>query len=84
MSALPPELENGITAMDSICDVLDLARQYQIPAAAIAMNKTTTAATQYLRAEAFWVAAGNTATDFPDSESRFSRCKSVRMSAACW
>lgn len=77
MSALLPELENGITAMDSICDVLDLARQYQIPAA-IAMNKTTTAATQYLRAEAFWVAAGNTATDFPDSESRWVQFRFMR------
>src|SRR5258708_28307374 len=68
--------------MDSICDVPALARQYQTPVAAMAMNKTTTAATQYLRAEASWVAAGNIATDFPDSVSRVRRFESARGSEA--
>jgi hypothetical protein len=66
VSALPPTLAKGMTAMDSICVVPALPRQYQIPAATIATNKTATATTQYLRAEACWVAAGNTAPDFPD------------------
>src|SRR5258708_40215025 len=68
--------------MDSICDVPALARQYQTPAAAIAINKMSTAATQYLRAEASWVAAGNIATDFPDSVSRSRRVESARGSEA--
>src|SRR5258708_39929020 len=68
--------------MDSICDVPALARQYQTPAAAIAINKMSTAATQYLRAEASWVAAGNIATDFPDSVSRSRRFESARGSEA--
>ncbi len=70
--------------MDSICEALALPCQYQIPAAAIAMNKTTTAVTQYLRADAFSVAAGNVVTDFPDSDSRLRRFKSARSSAADW
>src|ERR1700732_4079390 len=83
-SALPPTLANGITAMDSICDGLDLARQYQIPPAAITMNKTTTAVTQYFPTDALWVAVGSSATHFPDSASLLRRFKSARSSAADW
>ena len=84
VSALLPELANGITAIDSIWDELNLTRQYQIPAAAIVMNKRATATNQDLRAEVPAVPVGGAAADFPDSLSRFSRCKSVRISAACW
>src|ERR1039457_3028475 len=47
-SALPPTLVNGITAMESICGVVDLPRQYHIAAPA-AMSRTTTMGTKYLQ-----------------------------------
>src|ERR1700680_3881197 len=37
----PPTFTNGNTAMESICEVLALERQYQITAAAMTMNKPT-------------------------------------------
>src|SRR5260370_32395667 len=85
-SALPPELENGMTAMESICDVPDLvlARQYQTPTITIVTNKTPMVANQYLRTELAGAVTDNAAADFPDSLSRFSPCKSVRISAAGW
>ena len=59
VSALPPELENGITAMDSIWEAaLDLLRQNQVPAAATITRAAIAAAIQYLRD---WLAAGDCA-----------------------
>src|ERR1700674_3676336 len=37
----PPPFTNGNTAMESICEVLAFERKYQIPAAAMTMNKPT-------------------------------------------
>src|ERR1022692_4477506 len=47
--------------MDSICAALDLPRQYQIPAATIAMITTATAATPYFRAGGTWTVADDMA-----------------------
>src|SRR5271169_2144172 len=69
-------LTKGSTAMDVICGAAALVRQYQIPAAATAMSRTTIAAAQPLGIEVLGLAAGDTATDFPDSVSRFSRFRS--------
>src|SRR6266849_2721993 len=57
-----------MTATDSICYALELARQYQIPVATIATSTTPTAAPQYLRPEAPGAVAGRTATGVPDPE----------------
>ena len=84
VSAEPPMLANGITAMDSICDGVDLPRANHSQAPAVAISKTTTAANQYLWAETFWDANGCAAPDCPDSVWRFSRFKSARRSAADW
>src|ERR1017187_4586900 len=67
VSALPPTLVNGITAMDSICGVLALPRQYHIAAPA-AMSRTATMGTKKLQSFPRPGAAGSATLTALDDE----------------